>query len=821
MNLRKIHLKRCLVSVGLTAFFLTGMTSHASSVETHGTGYRSISEYLPEEMTKQPIRKQSREADSLPAVFDPRKSETYLTRVKNQGGTGCCWVFSSLDSAEMSAIKNGEKPSDFALSVWQTVYFHYNRVTDPMGLTEGDKNFLSGTDILDKGGNTLILTMTLAQGISPADEDVAPLKDMMAAWEKDKYQVSLPDSKAYQGYRLKESTSVMQSDIPGIKKALLKYGAGTISYYADHEQEKWWNASTNGMYVGDSGLIGNHSVTVVGWDDHFPKEDFGTQLPPQDGAWLVKNTWGTEWADQGYFWLSYYDKSLTESNTTAQFFSITDITEDEHLYQYDGTSNIETIYSNGTAVQANVFQAQGYESITDVSFFTLQPDVNYKVEIYKGYGLRNANPTGSGTPLFTATGKSETVGYHTISLDTPLKLDKGEEFSVVLHTGAQNSGIVIPVDSSSDYGWCSSTASSKPGQSFLLQNGTWTDIGAKGDMNLRIKACTRDRDGELILSTRPDADEEENNKKTLTSGDTLQLYARTVPDSQTVSWSSDHPDVASISENGLITAQNPGTATISASFQYKGRDITSQFYITVTEPDPPVQPDDPDKPGQDPPSPVQPDDPDKPGQDHLQPVGPEEPDVPATDHKDPDNKENVITDTTQKVTSIRLSLDSPKVAPGKSIAFDITVLPENASCKSLIFTSSNSGYASVDNRGILHTTKAGAGKTVRITAQTTDGSNLKTVYTIKIQKKAVKKISFKKKISSVKAGKKVSLKVSVLPAKGANTSVRYISSRPEYATVNSRGQLKALPAGKGKKVKITALSRDGSGKKASMVIRIR
>ncbi len=466
---------------------------------------------------------------------------------------------------------------------------------------------------------------------------------------------------------------------------------------------------------------------------------------------------------------------------------------------------METIYSNGTAVQANVFQAQGYESITDVSFFTLQPDVNYKAEIYKGYGLRNANPTGSGTPLFTATGKSETVGYHTISLDTPLKLDKGEEFSVVLHTGAQNSGIVIPVDSSSDYGWCSSTASSKPGQSFLLQNGTWTDIGAKGDMNLRIKACTRDRDGELILSTRPDADEEENNKKTLTSGDTLQLYARTVPDSQTVSWSSDHPDVASISENGLITAQNPGTSTISASFQYKGRDITSQFYITVTEPDPPVQPDDPDKPGQD----------------HLQPVGPEEPDIPATDHKDPDNKENVITDTTQKVTSIRLSLDSPKVAPGKSIAFDITVLPENASCKSLIFTSSNSGYASVDNRGILHTTKAGAGKTVRITAQTTDGSNLKTVYTIKIQKKAVKKISFKKKISSVKAGKKVSLKVSVLPAKGANTSVRYISSRPEYATVNSRGQLKALPAGKGKKVKITALSRDGSGKKASMVIRIR
>lgn len=812
MNLRKTHLRPCLVSIGLTAFFLGSITSHAASAETRGTGYRSISEYLPAEMTKRPDRKQSREAESLSAVFDPRKSETYLTGVKDQGGTGCCWVFSSLDSAEISAIKNGEKPSDFALSVWQTAYFHYNRVPDPMGLTEGDTNSLSGTDILDKGGNTLMLTMTLAQGISPADEDVAPLKDMMAAWEKDKYHVDLPASKAYQGYRLKESTSVMQSDILGMKKAILKYGAGTISYYADHEQDKWWNSSTNGMYIGDTGLIGNHSVTVVGWDDHFPKEDFGTQQPPDDGAWLVKNTWGTEWADQGYFWLSYYDKSLTESNTTAQFFSITDITEDEHLYQYDGTSNMEIIYSDGTAVQANVFQAQGYESITDVSFFTLQPDVNYKIEVYKGYGLSNANPTGSGKPLFTAAGKSETVGYHTISLDTPLKLDKNEEFSVVLYTDTQNSGIVIPVDSSCDYGWCSSTASSKAGQSFLLQNGTWTDIGAKGDKNLRIKACTRDRDGELILSTRPDADEEDgSNKKALTVGDTLQLYARTIPDSQTVSWSSDHPDVASVSDQGMVSAQTPGTAVISASFQYNGKDITSQFSITVTEPAPPVQPVDPDKPGQEAPSPVQPDDPDRPGQELPSPIQPE----------DPNHKQDLNATAEQKVTSIRLSLDSPKVAPGRSIAFDVTVLPENASRRSLIFTSSNSRYASVDSRGILRTTRAGAGKTVRITARTTDGSNLQTVYTIKIQKKAVKKISFKKKISSVKAGKKVSLKVSVLPRKGANTSVRYISSRPEYATVNSRGQLKALPAGKGKKVKITAISRDGSGKKASMAVRIR
>lgn len=175
-----------------------------------------------------------------------------------------------------------------------------------------------------------------------------------------------------------------------------------------------------------------------------------------------------------------------------------------------------------------------------------------------------------------------------------------------------------------------------------------------------------------------------------------------------------------------------------------------------------------------------------------------------------------------KVSQIKLSGDLKEVAAGKKVNLVATILPTDATNQNLKWTTSNKKYATVSSKGVVTTKKKGASKTVTIKAATKDGSNIVATYKIKIVKHAVKSIKLKAKSKTVKAGKKLTLKAIIkTTGKTANKKLIWTSSNTKYATVTQKGVVKAKKAGKGKKVIITAMAMDGTGKKATFKINIK
>lgn len=173
-----------------------------------------------------------------------------------------------------------------------------------------------------------------------------------------------------------------------------------------------------------------------------------------------------------------------------------------------------------------------------------------------------------------------------------------------------------------------------------------------------------------------------------------------------------------------------------------------------------------------------------------------------------------------KISKISISGISKKIAAGKKIKLTANVTPSDAANKSVKWKSSNKKVATVNSKGVVTMKKKSGGKKVTITATATDGSNIKATYKIISMKGVVKKVVISGK-KTVKAGKPLKLKAKVTASKKANTKLKWTSSNTKYATVSNSGKVKTKKAGRGKKVKITAMATDGSGKKKTVTIKIK
>lgn len=766
----------------------------------------------------------------------------YITSIKNQNPYGTCWAHAAMASAEADLWKKGLADSTIDLSEWQLAYFFYHTVEDPLGGTAGDSVTVvtdsSAEDYLDRGGNQQLATYRLATWQGITQEADAPYSTVYNDRTK-----TLDDALAYgkDAYHLENAYWVSMKDRDIVKQLIMEYGACAASYYHDSayfNSSSQWNRSEPLAEYKPTGTSTNHAITIVGWDDNYSKDNFGTYKPSSNGAWLCKNSWGSNWSKDGLFYISYEDSPNLNGN--AYFYDYGTGDNYDYNYQYDGGVGLST-YSVANA--ANVYTANSAETLKAVGFYTEDVQYTCTIKIYKNC---TGNPV-SGTLVSTQTATEPYAGFHTVVLDTPVDLNAGDTYSVVVYQTTSSGTPKVPIDVSFSWNWLTGVSSAKTGQSFISSSGSyWQDVSASG-YNCRIKAYTDKRDtttpadvkvSRITLSA--------STGLALTKGQTQKLTATVAPanaTNQAVTWKTSDKNVATVSENGLVTAVGGGDATITCTAK-DGSNVKATCKVTVTVPVSGIQlsqtgaaltvgdtltltktiyPSDATNQAvtwtssSDAVASV-----DSNGKITAKTAG----SAVITCKSVSDNsvvgicnvtvKAKVQTPSEIKVNKITLNKTTASVTKGKTLQLTATVTPGNATKKEVKWSTSNKNVAMVSPSGLV-TAKSAGTATITCTAQ--DGSGVKATCKITVKNPVVKvtKVTLNKTTATLAPKETLTLKATVAPTNATNKAVTWKSSNTKIATVSSSGKVTAKAAGT---VTITCRAKDGSGKKATCKITV-
>lgn len=395
------------------------------------------------------------ESDNISAVptrYDLRERGR-MSVIKNQGNYGTCWAFAATSALESSLLPE----ENMLFSV------------DHMSMSNSfDADQYEGGEY----------TMGMAY---------------LAAWQGPVYEEDDPYGDGKTNSKLKAVKHVQEmriidgKDYEAIKEAVFKYGGVTTSLYStirsSQADTEYYKKSTNSYcYIGTEKP--NHDVLIIGWDDNYPKENFSTNLEG-DGAFICQNSWGEDFGDDGVFYVSYYDTNVGTHNVV--YTRIEDTDNYDHIYQSDlcgwrGKLGFEKeeIYA------ANVFTANGDESVAAAGFYATSADTEYEVYVVNNF----KNESSLTTRTKVASGTLEQSGYYTIDFDEPVDVAAGERFAVMLYlkTPGYEYPMAIEYDSGESY---LDTVDLDDGEGYISYTGNkFINVKDKQDCNLCIKAFT-------------------------------------------------------------------------------------------------------------------------------------------------------------------------------------------------------------------------------------------------------------------------------------------------------------------------------------------
>ncbi len=392
-------------------------------------------------------------AGPYPAAFDLR-TVGGVTAVRSQDSYSTCWIMAAMGSLESVVLRREGLPLDFSEN---NLANHMSSRLDYEGMAPSE-----------------LALAYYARWEGPVRESADPYP---------RPGESPPYLRAIR--HLQEALFLPRRDGPldndAVKWAVMTHGGvdAAVDFRVQSEFTSW-NESTHAYYNATRSKP-NHHILCVGWDDAFPASRFleGSR-PPGDGAFLIKNSWGTDYADKGYLWVSYYD--ATFGDALAVFSGVEPASNFDAVYQYDALGRSAWIDAGAGELAwfANRFTAAGSGQVAAVSFYTPVPGTAYEVRVAGRLQEVGAAPV-------AAAGTVAVAGYHTVRLERPAAVTAGQVFVVAVRVVAPGWGRPVPVEAPSDL----IAPRARAGQSYVGSDGAgWFDLTRRTGLS-RANVCLK------------------------------------------------------------------------------------------------------------------------------------------------------------------------------------------------------------------------------------------------------------------------------------------------------------------------------------------
>ena len=441
------------------------------------------------------------------------------TKIRNQMQTPWCLSFASLATLE-SSLAIQDKNAGKAAKEYDFSEEHMAYSTQDSSFKDGKANKMGLHKNVNEGSSIIAIQEYFSNGMGVVNEEDYPFDNSTGNIDISKLNqpiaATVLDTFAFPQLSIK-STSEFSTDkisdlIMEMKTYIKNYGGITTIFSTGGEnKKKYINWTNNSLYnpedISDSSL--DHAVCIIGWDDNYSKDNFNTNYKPKNnGAWIVKNSWGNivELGDINKLKEEVFNQSDESIRKQYNINSSNDITDEiliyvlkelftgltnirivngvaygdrdsqssymyisyetpsiylnnmgvtraelgknyDNLYQYDEFGPTKHINITNTSVyMANVFKRDSSknEKLTRVSIYSPQLQ-EYQIYV----NPNNSNKTIKDIKQVSVNGNKKTVildsGFHTLELDEPLELT-GDSFVVVVKASNNNNDSQISVE---------------------------------------------------------------------------------------------------------------------------------------------------------------------------------------------------------------------------------------------------------------------------------------------------------------------------------------------------------------------------------------